>query len=107
MNPIVKDVRIDYNGITIITEHIPGNILGKEYYCPFDTNIYFGKIVLVCVETGLKQDKFVIDNFNSKCVEFKLQEIEHEFYGFPPEQIEYWISKCGIFLRDNNKFNDL
>lgn len=100
MNPKIKDIKINYNDIYVITEHIDGNILGKEYYCRIDNGIYFGKFVLVCVETGLKEDKFAIDSFNSKCTEFKLLEIEHKFHEFPPEQIEYWISENGMFLRD-------
>ena len=101
MNPIIKDIRIVYNDIYIITEHIDGNILGKEYYCSFSSSIYRGKIALVCIESGLNEDKFAIDIFNSECVEFEIfNEIKRKFHEFPPEQIEYWISKSGIFLKD-------
>ena len=103
MNPIIKDVQITYNDIYVITEHIDGNTLGKEYYCPFNSTLYWGKMILICVESGLTEDKFAIDNFNSKCAEFKLLEIEHKFHEFPPEQIEYWINEYGIFLRDDSK----
>lgn len=101
MNVEILNVQINYNDIIITTKHISDNILGNEYKCDFDSSIFWGKMILICTEVGLIEDKFVLDTFNSRCVEHLLLEIRHEFKEFSPEQIEYWLDKCGIYLHKN------
>lgn len=99
MNIGVKDIKITYNGIYIITEHVPGNTLGKGYRCSFSNNLYTGEINLVCIETSFAEDKFEIDTFNSRCHENKLLEVKKEFKEFSPEEIRKLMNESTIWLK--------